>query len=223
MRFRRLFSGSLARRFALVSAALAGAALLLTLLASWWLVTQQHQAGLRELRAREADFHAASVASSLRSLSARMSEVAGSAILANALVDSAGRETYLQPYLDGAREVDGIPVELMVTDFEGAPIATSAGAGCSTGCAPGSSMTKMARRCSADRPAPNWSVSSCCDIPAPTAPKARCCTRRRCSPSSPTIPSISPPRIGRNRPASGYGRYRRRRITRNCICNWCAT
>jgi PAS domain S-box-containing protein len=128
MRFRQLLAGSLARRFALVSAALAGAALLLTLLASWWLVTQQHQAGLRELRVKEADFRAASVASSLRSLSARMSEVAGSAILANALVDSAGRETYLQPYLNGAREVDGIAVHLMVTDFEGEPIAASAGA-----------------------------------------------------------------------------------------------
>ncbi|MBK4736917.1 hybrid sensor histidine kinase/response regulator [Noviherbaspirillum pedocola] len=128
MRLDRFLSGSLARRFALVSAALAGAALLLTLLASWWLVTQQHQAGLRELRVKEAGFHASAVGSSLRSLAARMSEVAGSAILANGLVDSAGRETYLQPYLDGAREVDGIHVELMVSDFESAPIASSAGA-----------------------------------------------------------------------------------------------
>jgi PAS domain S-box-containing protein len=128
MRLSGLLAGSLARRFTLVSAALAGAALLLTLFASWWLVTQQHQAGLRELRAKEADFHAGAVASSLRSLGARMSEVSGSAILANALVDSAGRETYLQPYLDGAREVDGIPVQLMVGDFEGQPIAESAGA-----------------------------------------------------------------------------------------------
>ena len=38
-------------------------------------------------------------------LAARMDEVANSPILANALVDSAGRETYLAAFLNGPRQV----------------------------------------------------------------------------------------------------------------------
>ena len=116
MLFDRLVAGSLARRFAFSSAALAAAALLLTLLASWALVAQQHAAGLHALERKEMDFHAASVRRSLHALATRMGDLADSAILANALVDSAGRETYLMPYLNGARQVNGVPVQLMLTD-----------------------------------------------------------------------------------------------------------
>src|SRR6476661_7706261 len=119
MLFGRLAAGSLARRFAFSSAALAAAALLLTLLASWALVAQQHAVGLRELHKKEMDFHAASARGALQAIATRLYNVSESAILANALVDSAGRETYLKPYLDGARQVNGVPVQLMLTDFEG--------------------------------------------------------------------------------------------------------
>jgi PAS domain S-box-containing protein len=129
MLFGRLAAGSLARRFAFSSAALAAAALLLTLLASWALVAQQHARGLAQLHSREMDFHAASARGSLHAIAVRLQEVSQSAILANALVDSAGRETYLKPYLNGARQINGVPVQLMLSDFEGALIAESAGAG----------------------------------------------------------------------------------------------
>jgi PAS domain S-box-containing protein len=128
MLFERLAAGSLARRFAFSSAALAAAALLLTLLASWALVAQQHAVGLRELHKKEMDFHAASARGALQAIATRLYNVSESAILANALVDSAGRETYLKPYLDGARQVNGVPVQLMLTDFEGGVIAESGGA-----------------------------------------------------------------------------------------------
>ena len=125
MLFDRLVAGSLARRFAFSAAALAAAALMLTLFASWALVAQQHASGLRELQKKEMDFHEASVRGSLRALAIRLGELADSAILANALVDSAGRETYLKPYLNGARQVTGVSVQLMLTDFEGNAIARS--------------------------------------------------------------------------------------------------
>nr|WP_314628260.1 ATP-binding protein [uncultured Noviherbaspirillum sp.] len=128
MLFDRLVAGSLARRFAFSAAALAAAALMLTLLASWALVAQQHASGLRELQKKEMDFHEASVRGTLKALATRLGDVADSAILANALVDSAGRETYLRPYLNGTRQVNGVPVQLMLTDFEGNAISESAGA-----------------------------------------------------------------------------------------------
>ena len=124
----RLVAGSLARRFALSAAALAAAALLMTLLASWALVAQQHAAGMQALQAREMDFHAASARGALRAIATRMSDVAESEILANALLDGAGRETYLKPYLNGARQVNGVPVQLVLTDFEGRALAETSGA-----------------------------------------------------------------------------------------------
>ena len=124
----RLGAGSLARRFAFSAAALAATALLLTLFASWALVAQQHASGMRALQKKEMDFHEANVHGSLQALATRLGDVADSAILANALVDSAGRETYLQPYLNGTRLVNGVPVQLMLTDFEGKAISESRGA-----------------------------------------------------------------------------------------------
>ncbi|HEX8883206.1 MAG TPA: ATP-binding protein, partial [Noviherbaspirillum sp.] len=100
----------------------------LTLLASWALVAQQHARGLAALHAKEMDFHASSARGSLRGIAVRLEELSQSAILANALVDSAGRETYLKPYLNGARQINGVPVQLMLSDFEGELIAESAGA-----------------------------------------------------------------------------------------------
>ncbi len=118
---------SLTRRFALAAAGLAAGALLLTSLASWWLLNRQHENALLELAARERQFHAQAVGLNLTALATRMSEVAGSTILATGLVDSAGRETYLQPFLGGLRQVNGIPVQVLFTDFEGGEIASNNG------------------------------------------------------------------------------------------------
>lgn len=118
---------SLTRRFALTAAALAAGALLLASLASWWLLTRQHEDATRELANRERMFHAQAVGQNLTALATRMSEVASSTILATGLVDSAGRETYLQPFLSGIRQVNGIPVMVLFTDFEGGEIASNNG------------------------------------------------------------------------------------------------
>lgn len=118
---------SLTRRFALAAAGLAAGALLLTSMASWWLLNRQHEIALQELAARERQFHAQAVGLNLTALAARMSEVAGSTILATGLVDSAGKETYLEPFLAGLRQVNGIPVQVLFTDFEGNEIASNNG------------------------------------------------------------------------------------------------
>ena len=115
--------GSLTRRFAIAAAVLTAVAVLLVAAASFWLVNRQHAAAIAVLQERETDFNAHMVGSTLASLASRMNDVANSPILATALVDSAGRETYLMPFLNSLRQVNGIPVQLLFTDFEGKPIA----------------------------------------------------------------------------------------------------
>ena len=119
----RLRTGSLSRRFAFASAAITAAAVLLVAAASFWLVNRQHEAAIAVLQQREAAFNARTVGNTLTTLAARMDEVADSPILATALVDSAGRETYLAPFLNGLRQINGIPVQVLFTDFEAKPIA----------------------------------------------------------------------------------------------------
>lgn len=116
---------SLARRFALAAAALAVSALLLTALASWWLVWQQHTQAARILLQKEADLNATLLNTSLRAIVSRLLDASESSLLANALVDSAGRQTYLMPYLNGLQRIDGLEVQLLFTDFEGKEIASS--------------------------------------------------------------------------------------------------
>jgi len=128
MKFPSLLPSGLARRFALASAALAAVALLLIFLASWWVITRQHEAAVAEIDAREQRFRASAVEVDLEALHARMTEMAASTILATGLVDSAGKETYLQPFLGGVRQINGVPVQVAFTDFEGKEIASNPGA-----------------------------------------------------------------------------------------------
>ena len=123
MAWSRLRAGSLTRRFAIASAVLTAVAVLLVAAASFWLVNRQHAAAVAVLQQRETAFNARTVSSTLMTLASRMDDVADSPILATALVDSAGRETYLAPFLNSLRQINGIPVQVLFTDFEGKPIA----------------------------------------------------------------------------------------------------
>jgi signal transduction histidine kinase/ActR/RegA family two-component response regulator len=114
---------SLTQRFAIASAILTAVAVLLVAAVSFWLVDRQHAAAVALLQQRETAFNARTVGNNIATLVARMDEVADSPILATGLVDSAGRETYLAPFLNSLRHVNGIPVQVLFTDFEGKPIA----------------------------------------------------------------------------------------------------
>jgi PAS domain S-box-containing protein len=121
-------STPLSRRFALAAAILTAAAVLLIALVSFWLIDRQRADATLVLQQREVAFHADTVGRNLSALSTRLAEVAASPILATALVDSAGKETYLVPYLHGLRQMNGIPLQLMFTDFEGKEIADNGAA-----------------------------------------------------------------------------------------------
>ena len=125
---RRWIPASLAGRFALASAGLAAVALLLISVVSWWLLNRQQEAAAQALAAHERQARAAAVGADLRALTGRMAEIAGSTLLATGLVDSAGRETYLAPFLQGIRQVNGIAVQVLFTDFQGREIASNGAA-----------------------------------------------------------------------------------------------
>jgi PAS domain S-box-containing protein len=120
---KELSPASLTRRFARAAAILTAAAVLLISVASFWLIDQQRDQANTLVQQRELAFHTTMVANNLRALANRMADVAGSPILATALVDSAGKETYLTPFLHGLRQINGIPVQVLFTDFEGKAIA----------------------------------------------------------------------------------------------------
>jgi PAS domain S-box-containing protein len=117
--------GSLTRRFAVAAATLATFALVLITLPSLWLVQHQHESAVRVLNQKEGEFHASSVSRALYSVASRLTEMANSSILATGLVDSAGRETYLTPFLNSVQQIGGIPVQILFTDFEGQIISSN--------------------------------------------------------------------------------------------------
>lgn len=124
----RWIPASLAGRFALASAGLAAVALLLISVGSWWLLNEQQQRAAQALAAHERQARAAALGADLRALTVRMAEIAASTLLATGLVDSTGRETYLTPFLQGIRQVNGIPVQVLFTDFQGREIASNGAA-----------------------------------------------------------------------------------------------
>jgi len=115
----------LSQRFALAAAILTAAAVLLISGVSFWLIDHQRAQANALLQQREVAFHATTVGRNLEALTTRLAEVANSPILANALVDSVGKETYLTPFLHGLRQMNGIPLRLLFTDFEGKEIASN--------------------------------------------------------------------------------------------------
>ncbi len=119
---------SLARRFATTAALLAGIAMLAIAGASWWLINQEHAASLRSLLKKDAELHATSVSSSLHGMDDRMSEIAQNRLILSALVDSAGKENYLVPFLSGIQRIHGIPVDILFADFAGRAIASNGNA-----------------------------------------------------------------------------------------------
>jgi len=114
---------SLAHRFANAAAILTAAAVLLIAGVSFWLIDHQRAQANALLQEREVAFHATTVGHNLEAVVTRLHEVGASPILATALVDSAGKETYLTPFLHGLRQMNGIPLRLLFTDFEGKEIA----------------------------------------------------------------------------------------------------
>ena len=116
-------AGTLAGRFALAAAALSvGLAMLVG--AALQQVSSQR---LVEQHRTNVESNAALVARQtqglLDAIAQTIAELADNSVLATALVDSAGKETYLLPFLNSFERVSGVPLSIVFTDFEGTPIA----------------------------------------------------------------------------------------------------
>ncbi|MBP2232129.1 signal transduction histidine kinase/CheY-like chemotaxis protein [Azospirillum agricola] len=120
---RRFTSGRLARRFAFVSLML-GVLLAVLIGASLYLVSSRH---LIRQHHGNIEANAALVARQteglLTTLVDTVRELSDNSVLASALVDSAGKEAYLLPFLRSFNRIASVPVALVFTDFEGVPIA----------------------------------------------------------------------------------------------------
>lgn len=111
-----------------VAMAASGLALFFVLLMGGgaWLVTAhliRQQVGA--LLETEASLRAEKVSDLIDGISANFRALAGNTAIANALVDSVGRETYLRPLLADVSQVHGIRISLVVTDFIGRQVVGS--------------------------------------------------------------------------------------------------
>lgn len=117
-RWNAVLSSSLAKRFAVASAGLAAALLLVSALSLLWLAE-------RVLTAREAEHSADMAGTTLRGIASHMDELASSSLLASALTDSIGRDAYLHPFLSSVNHVNAVPVSILFTDFVGTELASN--------------------------------------------------------------------------------------------------
>lgn len=124
-RVARYLPQGLAQRFAAISAALATIVLLTSGFGSWWLAHRQTEAVDRLLMQKEATYGANLVGAAMRGPISRMDEMADSSLLIAAVADSAGRESYLHPYLNSINSVNGIPVSILLVDHLGNEIASN--------------------------------------------------------------------------------------------------
>ncbi len=113
-----LLADSLARQFALASAGLASAVLLVGAIGLLWL-------GEELLIEREAKHSAAMAGTTVRGIASHIDELAKSSLLASALTDSSGRDAYLHPFLSSVQHVNAIPVSILFTDFIGTDLASN--------------------------------------------------------------------------------------------------
>ncbi|MBF0561243.1 MAG: PAS domain S-box protein [Alphaproteobacteria bacterium] len=122
---RLLPKGSLALRFSLVSALLAGLAILMVGGVFWSALTRQFESETRIVLQQGADAEAQRIGGMLRAVTDTMASLSKNSMLATTLIDSTGRATYLIPFLHGVQRIEGVPVDIIFTDFEGATLATN--------------------------------------------------------------------------------------------------
>ncbi len=114
---------SLARRIALYSTILATLFVLLAGAGAWVLLRHEQRLAYEALLAKELELEVQRVSAHMQSIHGQLARAAASSLISTALVDSAGKDAYLVPYLQGLRRVEGVPIALVFTDFEAKEIA----------------------------------------------------------------------------------------------------
>ncbi|WP_051243459.1 sensor histidine kinase [Azohydromonas australica] len=120
---------SLATRITAAAVLVALGTVLLLGLGAAYLLHRQHVRAQEDISLQLLSEQARRVADRLGAVQERLQQAAASSLIATALVDSAGKELYLLPYLQQLGLIGRTPVAVLFADFEGQPIATTRGAG----------------------------------------------------------------------------------------------
>lgn len=119
----------LSTRVAVAASALALFFVLLMGGGAWLVTVQLLRAQVGNLLETEVTLRAEKISDLIDGISANFHALASNSAVANALVDSVGRETYLRPLLADVSQVHGIRIGLVVTDFLGRPLVGSTAQG----------------------------------------------------------------------------------------------
>lgn len=95
------------------------------------LIKNEQDAAFKTIRTKNLEVKAERIASQISTIYDQIGNAAESSLIATALVDSVGKEAYLVPYLQGFRQIQGVPIALVFTDFEGKEIARNGDQGIS--------------------------------------------------------------------------------------------
>jgi PAS domain S-box-containing protein len=89
-----------------------------------WMVVRHEQLSTRDLLlAKELEVHSRILESRLGAIHDDIEKAAHGSLISTALVDSMGKDNYLNPYLNGLQVVGGVPIAMVFVDFEGKEIA----------------------------------------------------------------------------------------------------
>ncbi len=116
----------LAYRIALAASMLAALFIITIGGASYFVMRSQMAENIHTVIRHNAALRAEHIGNLVGSVASTLSSLSNNALIANALVDSAGRDIYLVPFLHDLSSINGVPVTVTLTDFEGKPLAVSA-------------------------------------------------------------------------------------------------
>lgn len=100
---------------------------------SWLLVHNEQSLAHRQRLDHEWKLQANRVTTLITTIHGELKKTAHSSLISTALVDSAGKDAYLTPYLQGLSRIEGVPLSLIFADFEGKEIASNGAGGFTNG------------------------------------------------------------------------------------------
>lgn len=98
-------------------------------LISTLLIKKERDDAYRVVLQKNLEIRAEHISGQISSISELLLKASQSSLIANALVDSFGKDAYLVPYLQGFRRIQGVPISLVFADFEGKEIGRNSVAG----------------------------------------------------------------------------------------------
>lgn len=100
------------------------AAILVVVVGGASLLTLRHQSiiAIKSDARHVAEIQARRMTMLLDGVVSHLDSTARNPLIANSLTDSEGRDAYVKPFMNGLKEVNGVPVRATITDFRGRPL-----------------------------------------------------------------------------------------------------